>query len=332
MNRAQIPTKYMLELKKRIMDERNIAESSANLYINKLIMLNEKNCFNNLGFLKRNKEQIIEFLTQYEKTTEISFLTAIVSCLSTVKDQHLYKTIYKFYSDLLNEKQGIENKKDTGKKSETQKNNWIEWDDVIAKWNTYKQKVDIFKNDRSIGRIQMEMLIDFVVLSLYVLIPPRRNQDFLLMYGITKDFNKDDMDKNKNYFDYQNEEFIFNNYKTKKFYNTQTEEIPEELMDVLEIWIKHHPYLRVHPKAKEFKLLCASDGSVGGTDLVNYITLRLNKIFDKKKISSSILRHSYISSKFGKEFQEMKKISASMGHSEKEQRAYAKYDSSSDDE
>jgi hypothetical protein len=233
----------------------------------------------------------------------------------------LYKSIYKFYSELLNEKLGKKDGEDHSKLSESQKDNWISWDDVEKKWKELKTQVDKFKDDKSISKKSFETLVDFVVLSLYTLVPPRRNLDYLKMNILTRETK--DLPTDVNYCDMINEEFIFNVYKTSKFHKQQIEKIPEELMEVLRVWVKFHPSMTqaVGKKPGQVKMFVNVEGIA--QTLVNFITLRLNKIFNRK-VASTMLRHIYITHKFGDEFEEMARTASAMGHTVSEQRDYAK--------
>lgn len=319
-----VPTKYMLELKNVIITERKVSESTANTYLANLVLLNDKKAFNNLGFLKKNKELIIEHLSQYADSTEMNYLSAIVVALSTRKDDHLYKTIHKFYSDLLNAKLNIRDDADTTVKSEAQKENWLSWEDVEKKWTQLKEEVDMFKNEKNLSRKNFEVLVDFLVLSLYALIPPRRNKDYLCMW-IMMNPKVEQESETKNYLDLENKKFYFHNYKTAKHYGTQTEDIPDNLMDVINIWVKHHPTLKEKPKSEQVKLFINYEGISNKKTLDNFITLRLNRIFGKK-VASTMLRHIYITHKFGNEYDTMLKTAVAMGHSIAEQKDYIKKD------
>jgi hypothetical protein len=166
---------------------------------------------------------------------------------------------------------------------------------------------------------QFDKLLQFVVLSLYTDISPRRNQDYLDMY-VVKKLGKD-YDKNKNYYDLATNRFVFNKYKTSKKYGEQVENVPVELQNTLKLYFQHHP--GAHSKSKEFKLLVKHDGSALNT--VNSITRILNKIF-RKKVGASMLRHIYLSSKYGNVLKEMKEDSIGMSHSVAEPKNYIKYD------
>jgi hypothetical protein len=133
----------------------------------------------------------------------------------------------------------------------------------------------------------------------------------------------EDMPADRNYYDMATHQFIFNKYKTAKTYGQQTVEVPntEEapLQRTLATLIKFHPL----GKQKEFKLLVKADGS--NLNTVNAITRLLNRIFGKK-IGSSMLRHLFLSSKYGEVNKEMEADAAAMGHSTSEQKDYIKYD------
>ena len=319
------PTKYMQELKAKMIEDRKIAESTANTYISNLVLLNEKQAFNNLGFLKKRKAEIMEHLTQYSDNTEMNYLSCIVSALSTRKEEHLYKTIYKFYQGELNDRLGKRDEVDTSVKTETQKENWLTWLEVMERWNELKDEVDKFKGDKSITKRNYETLLNFLVLSLYVLIPPRRNKDYLHMYVLLKNDGRPLEPEIKNYLNVADEEMIFNCYKTAKHYGTQVEKIPENLMDVIRIWLKFHPLLNgvSGSKPREVKLFVSVDGSPVHLD--NFITYRLNRIFDRK-VASTMLRHIYITSQYGEEYEKMVKTAKAMGHSVSEQKDYIKKD------
>jgi integrase len=110
-------------------------------------------------------------------------------------------------------------------------------------------------------------------------------------------------------------------YKTAKSYGEQTEDVPAELQSTLAAYIKHHPLAKA--KAREFRLLVKADGSP--LNSVNAITRILNKIFGKK-IGSSMLRHIYLSSKYGQTNNDMEETAKAMAHSVSQQKDYIKHD------
>jgi hypothetical protein len=80
-------------------------------------------------------------------------------------------------------------------------------------------------------------LLGYVLLSLYVLLPPRRNQDYQDLYVVKK--WKADLSKDKNYYDSTAHKFIFNKYKTSKAHGVQTVDISENkpLVDIINLYL-----------------------------------------------------------------------------------------------
>lgn len=318
------PTKFMLKLREDMIQQRDLTDSSANLYMSLLCRMNQSVAFNNLGFLKKRQDEILEFIGQYAPETEKNYLTAAVAALSTVKESHLYKTSFKFYTEKHKElliKLGEIDPKD---KTQAQAENWVSQEFVDSRWDELNEKVNSFKANRSVTKAQFETLVDLLVLSLFVKIAPRRNQDYLSCYIMLRPMKAEEKEPSvKNYLNVQDKEFEFNIYKTAKFYGQQIVPISDELMNVVNTWIKFHPLLQgTGRKPVEVPLFVNHTGTRQST--VNFITLRLHKIFDGKKIGASMLRHIYITDKFGATMDEMEETAEMMGHSIEEQRDYRK--------
>jgi hypothetical protein len=157
-------------------------------------------------------------------------------------------------------------------------------DEIMSIWNDYSHKVATFANKKSITNDQFNILLQFMILSLYTLTPPRRNQDYQQMIVIKKFVPEMTAD---NYLDVSKKRFIFNNYKTSKVYKQKIEDIPANLWNIIKI------YLRLKPKTESF--LCNCEGKP--LPHVNSITLILNKIFGKR-VGVSMLRNIFLSDKY----------------------------------
>ena len=314
MNRV---SDFMLTLSKNLVEQKKIAESSAALYVKNLWTLNGGAVFNNLSFL-RNTEAIDNILATYADSTRKTFLASIVSVLSLYKDKPTYKKIYQHYYDKMMAASTASRAVETnGEKTEKQKDNWVEWEDVLKAKTDLYNSVKSFVNQKLITPAQYNELLSLVVLSLYTDIPPRRNQDYADMFVVGK-WN-DKMDSTKNYLDLAGHQFVFNKYKTAKKYGTQFVDIKEApmLTEAIASLLKHHPLHKGKiTKNTEFKFLTYSDGSP--LVAVNAITRILNKVFGKK-VGSSMIRHIYLSSKYGDIKEEQQQDAEAMGHSVSEQ-------------
>jgi hypothetical protein len=287
--------------------DKGLSEKSIKLYISILKNLNDKREIVNFKYLE-NPKKVLDKIKDYKLTTQRNVIIAIVSVLKNLGND-LYK---KYYDLMIDMNKKIEETLKENKKSETQKENWIEWDDVVKKFEELKSKNKYPKN---ISETCYDNLLDTVILGLYVLVPPRRSKDYLMM-KVSKDgkgLDKNNIDNN-NFLDMKKKQFVFNSFKTNKTYGKQIVDIPVDLVILLK------KYLKFKKEGNNF-LLVKFNGENLKSD--NAITRRLNKIFDKK-IASSMLRHIYLSSKYGKVNEEMKADANAMSHSVEVQKTYIK--------
>jgi hypothetical protein len=200
--------------------------------------------------------------------------------------------------------------------------NFIRWENVLSIYELLKSK-------------KYACLKYYIILSLYVLIPPRRVLDYSNLYydnskpidlnkiikignPVKKYSNDTDFPDKKNYFVSLNNKgyFIFNDYKTSETYGTQYIELPDELHKILTKYISQSN-------------ISQGDSLFGLTQ--NSFGLKLESIFKSfvnKKIGASGLRHIYII--YEKEQGKLKTINNQltlallMGHSVETQQKYWK--------
>ena len=304
---------FMLELAKKLREEKKVAESTANAYIRAMYLLNGKQPYKNLTFLK-NTSAIADLVSKYAESTIKTIYASIVSVLSLFKDKPTYKKIYQHYYDLMMGKSEEAKQNESSDKTQKQTDNWITWDEVQKKVADLREKVAEFKSNKSITSQQYESLLHYLIVSLYTETQPRRNQDYLDMF-VAK---KQPTETEHNYVVLTKTKptsFVFNKFKTSKKYGQQTLEVPETLANVISEYLKFHPL----KKNASYKFLVSYDGTP--ITAVNAITRVLNKIFGKR-VGSSMLRHIFLSTKY--DIKEMEKDANAMGHSVEEQKKYMK--------
>lgn len=289
-----------------LLKNKGLSENTINLYMTYLHKLNDNNLLKNIKFL-RDPLIIIEKIKDYKETTQRNIIISIVSILKLLDEKKLYDEYYK----LMIERTKTINDKPKNEKSETQKKNWMSWDDIITVYDDLLKKLKKSKGDD-----RFENLLNFVVLSLYVLIPPRRNQDYLRM----KITNKPE-GVNDNFLDLKKKQFVFNVYKTSKKDGQVIINIPDNLFKVIKLYVKYHPKLDLLKKGEDIPFLVYLNGDKLTLD--NSITRILNKIFNKK-IGASMLRHIYLSNKYSKIINEQEKDSKMMSHNLQTQKDYVK--------
>lgn len=300
---------------------KNLSESSIKLYLRNLEKLNDDLPLKNFNFLKDEKN-IISKLNDYKDNTKRGYLISITATLSAVKDK--FKALYEKYLKLMVDLSNQIKKKPTQEMTDTQKENWLKWDEVVKKFNDIKIKVDSFINHKEINESQYNLLLSYMILALYIYNPPRRNLDYQIMNIVKKYDNSFSSDKN--YLSYDDNEFIFNVFKTAKREGQVKTDINENLKHVINQYLKFHPLIKGKKliKSSNFPFLVYFNGNQLIT--VNAITRILNKLFEKN-IGSSMLRHIYLTNKYGEDNNEKLKDAKAMSHSVDTQKTYIKDDS-----
>ena len=296
------------------LNEKDLSPSTIKYYISNLERLNDNKPLSNFDFLK-DKEKIMKLLDKFKPNTKRNYLISIVALLGLDKKNNKLLDLY--YDDMMaiNKSQKIEEAK--GEKTETQKKNWVLPEEIEEIRKKFQTNYDKFKNEKDISKSQFAMLLNYIIFSLYTLIPPRRNKDYQQMY-IIKNVKPD---HTENYLDVNNKEFIFNAFKTVKSEGQQITNIPEDLMSILNVYIKFHPLIYPEDKSYEVPFLVNYDGiPIESSPMITKI---LNNIF-KKKVGPTMLRHIYLSNKYGKVKEQMANDAKDMGHSVAMQKDYIK--------
>lgn len=286
---------------------KNITDNSRKLYIRNLTKLNENKEIKNLTFLKNNKK-ILDKIKDYKPNTQRAFIISVVSLLNCAKTKdNKYNDLYITYFEILEDMN--KNLRDATKKTDKEVDNMISQDEVNKIYNEYKFIYDEIKNSKKLSNSDYINLLKYVVLSLYILHPPRRNLDYQNML-IVKEYNNE-MNNKYNYFDMKTNEFIFNNYKTAKTYKSQIVKINNELVDILKTYLKFHINRKNIGKDNVYLLV---DENGENFKNVNSMTRFLYKIFGKK-IGVSMLRKIFLTDKYKEVVDNLKKDSNLMSNS-----------------
>jgi len=222
-------------------------------------------------------EAVDRKLEPYATNSKRTFYIALVAFLPETNKSRKY-----YYSKMMEINKGsFENTE----KSQKQKDNWLTQQEVMEVWRKLGKEVEtIYESPISAwGFVQIRK---YVLLSLFVLNPPRRALDYTAMEIVPQ--YKEGMDKKYNYMSLGDKTFYFNNYKTAGAYHTQSVPINPELFDIITSY-----------KIDGFLL---GDGKPLPAGRVTDI---FNSIF-KKKVSVSMLRNIFLTSKYGGKLEELK--------------------------
>jgi hypothetical protein len=295
---------FMNSLKETLTSEK-LSQKSIEMYLIKLRILNNNNPFDNLAFLKQ-KMAIKQKLQDIKNdNTRKSYVASIVAILNRQKGK-AWEDLNKYYKAIFLKERSIFAEKKPSEKSETQEKNWLTWDEVMAIFNKLKEKADEVEKKPRLSNADRKTMEHYMILALYVLQPPRRNDWYYMVLG------KGD-DEKRNYVDMKGGKYYFNNFKTAKS-GKEVIDIPEEIMPCLKTYIS-----KMNLTEGDY-LLFPDDENRGNS---NRMTKSLNSIMGKK-VGASMLRHIYLSHKYGKIMKDQEQDAEFMAHSVAMQKDYVK--------
>jgi hypothetical protein len=223
----------------------------------------------------------------------------------------------KYHDLMLNDGHKYNAEQQNQEMTESQKENWLSQDQINDTINMYAKNVKKLNEKTTLSVKEFQHYQDYIILCLMTgkYLPPRRLKDWTEMKIKNTTENDNIIDLTSGKKKRKTYDFVFNNYKTAKFYGAQRVPIPKELNLILEQFMS---------KCPTDWLLCDSHNSKLTPIKLNQ---RLNKIFGKK-VSCNILRHSFLSDKYKDipALKEMNDIAKEMGHSLNEALLYVKKD------
>ena len=244
-------------------------------------------------------DKVLEHLKDVPSNKRKTVLSALVIITNKKDYRDLMLDDVKVYNDEMSKQQ----------KSDQQKENWVDTDAITNVFeNLQKNAMLVYKKKFRTSQ-DLQLIQSFILLACFVYIPPRRSKDFV-------DFKIKNIDKDKDNYMEKNT-FVFNSYKTSKFYGKQVVKIPVKLRNIIQRWIKINP--------TEYLFFDSNFNQLSSVKL----NQRLNKIFGGMKVSVNMLRHAYLTDKYSdtlNQQKEMKETMNKMGSSLQQADVYIKED------
>jgi len=298
----------MTEIKELIKDKRpTLGDSSVTTY-NSILKNLYKKCFhpNDKTFTVETKNfdntaKVLDFLEGVPPNKRKTILSALVIITDNKKYRDLMLSDIKDYNAEIGKQE----------KSDSQKENWVSGEEIKTVWDTLKKNADLLYKKSNLTPNDLQAIQSFIIVSLLggVFIPPRRSKDIV-------DWKIKNISKSTdNYL--EKSSIYYNSYKTSKFYGEQVVPIPTQLKNILNKWIKVNPtdYL-------------VFDTNMNPLTSVK-LNQRLNKLFDGKKVGVNLMRHAYLTGKYGDTIAKNKDIAdtmSDMGSSKSMLTTYVKED------
>ena len=226
----------------------------------------------------------------------------ILSALVVISDQKPYRDL--MLEDIKNYNHEIMKQE----KSPAQELSWVDTSDVKDLYEKLKNVGNLIYKKKDITMKDLQQIQEYIIIALLggLFIPPRRSLDYCCFK--IKNINND----KDNYLD--KNQFVFNTYKTAKFYKQQRVDIPKDLKAILTKWIKINP--------TDYLLFDNNKNPLTSVKL----NQRMNKIFGKK-VGVNQMRHTYLTDKYGDTINKQKQMNADMtemGSSGSQSKVYIK--------
>mgnify|MGYP003144756360 CR=1 FL=1 len=303
---------------------KKLSDNSIKVYNSNLKILNKlitnEDSIKNIDFIK-DIDKVYDVLSEKSIHTKKNYTTAIIVLLKILKEEELYKQYARIQDKLSNK---IEDNYDENSKTETQKENWVDYKEVLDLLNKYKRDAKpILKKDKNdLTKKDLQLIQQYLVLYLYSgkAFDIIRN-DFANMKIVD---DEKDLETDKNYLVIPKKRktpyFHLGEYKTKKSKTNDNEPfiIPlkdTDLNNLIRIWItiNDSEYLLINLSGNQ-------NTEKGSPMTANGITKYLQKIFKNnlgKSISTSLLRSIYITHKYKQNLntKQKKELATNMLHS-----------------
>lgn len=225
-----------------------------------------------------------------------SMITAFL-VIAKVYQRHLGKHVVELYSEFhkeLSKKQ--EESYIDNDKTEREEKNWITMEEILETIDKLKEEIEGWNPNHSKRRLA-DKVQQHLVLCLYTMLPPLRNDYSLVKIVKDLDFekNEENIDKNFNYINISTSTILLCRYKTDKVYGIKKIEIPKKLLDIVCNWENIKKDTFGDSITNDFMLLNTTTLTPMKS---NSLTRYLNKIFYPKNISTTLLRKIYLSEKY----------------------------------
>lgn len=267
----------------------------------------------NMDDLIKHREHIIKCLgdvmTPMVRKSKISTIISVLDDKHNTHSEDLTKALNDYRKVMNQDASIVQRAEEDQELTESQRKNLISQDDVMKVYKQIKAEALPLTKLQRLNRKQFETLQSYVLLSLYVLIPPRRSLDYTAFKIRNYDESAQSNDNYMTNFSKAKKKglssFIFNTYKnSQKMGQQRLDDIPKDLEKIIDMWKQYNKsdYLLVN--------------SMGNPVSQTKITQWLNDIFGKN-ISTSMLRHIYISNKYKNiNLKELKEDAKALGQSE----------------
>ncbi len=314
-----------MDLKEQILSVKpHLAEGSIKNYKISLQKLHERmfdtKIINNLNWLE-DSDKVLEELKDYTPTTKRNYLNSVIVFSQAHDDKFEDTDYFKEYTEVRDSiNKDLREKASSGEKTDKQKKNWItkdEYNNILSTYKKHFTKNKIFSRD--IDKDDIRLIQEYALLKLYQQLPSRNDYATIKIISPREyqKIKKNNLTENYLVTDRDTYYFILNNWKTKKDENDRRRiDVPADIKKVLKLLIskREGKYLFTNKNGTPLKR----------NGLTKYLQAIFKRFYPDKSVSSSMLRHIYLTEKYGEIKAAMKKDAELLAHSSGTQQQYIK--------
>ena len=281
----------------------NISSSSIDTYLSNIRSTGRQTnlTFNSIKDITDNAKTILESMKDLKTHTRKTKLASFVVALDGKDQSKTVKDTLALFREKMNIDLDTIKEKDTNQElTDTQKNNFVPWNDVLKLFKEIEIEAQPLLKLKSLTYKNLQKLTDYILLGLYTQIPPRRALD----YTAFKIRNIDEATDNFLKIKKHSYKLVFNRYKNSARLGPQVIDLPSSFGKVLKKFADKNPYDHLIVN------------KLGKPVLQSHVTKILNRLFDKHT-SVSLLRHSFLTEKFGNvNLKDLEQVTHDIGNKE----------------
>jgi hypothetical protein len=285
-------------------------------HLNKLKKIFESD---NWDFLS-DPEKVNEALKDKAYTSRRNSFNAIIVLLMALNHDDKYNELIEKYDKMRNELNSkYDEEMSSGKISEKQKNNFVEYEKVEEMIKTMENEIKsqgLKKKENLTGK-EKELLMVYTLYNMLIRIPTRNDMAGQSLISKTA-YNKlsDEEKKNNNYLVKEKGKMfgVYNEYKTSKKYGEKKIDIPKDLEKILNM------YINKTGKKMGDVLFTSSTGNPLSRNMISQLLMKTSKKYLNASVSTTLMRkivashHFGADSEFGKLKQKQQELADKMGH------------------
>lgn len=219
----------------------------------------------------------------------------VVFCLA---EKDLEDTVERIRRIMMDDVQASKEEDGKLEMSEKQRENWMDMDDVMRRYNNLEREVKPLWSFDRLSEAQFYRMQLYVLLSMIFgcNLPPRRSQDYIKLKLRNFDSGED------NLYDSKRHVLVWNAFKTKKIYGQQQTQPDVKLRKIIKDWSKYQTADNMF--------------TYRGKEMTNNkLNQLLYEFFGGKKIGLTMLRHIFITDKMKNVPTDLLETAREMGHS-----------------